>query len=42
MAFARVAAAGAAEETLFTALEDFLDVLAHWADVLQQGRWPAP
>ncbi|WP_337770851.1 type III secretion system chaperone [Desulfovibrio piger] len=42
MAFARVAAAGAGEDTLFTALEDFLDVLAHWADELQQGRWPAP
>lgn len=38
MAFARVAAAGAAEGTLFTALEDFLDVLAHWADELQQAR----
>ena len=32
----------AGEDTLFTALEDFLDVLAHWADELQQGRWPAP
>ena len=29
MAFARVAAAEAGEGTLFTALEDFLDVLAH-------------
>ena len=38
MAFARVAAAEAGEGTLFTALEDFLDVLAHWADVMQQGR----
>ena len=38
MAFARVAAAEAEEGTLFTALEDFLDVLAHWADVMQQGR----
>ena len=38
MAFARVTAAGAVEETLFTALEDFLDVLAHWADELQQAR----
>ena len=36
--FARVAAAEAGEGTLFTALEDFLDVLAHWADVMQQGR----
>ena len=24
--------------THITALEDFLDVLAHWADVMQQGR----
>lgn len=38
MAFARVAAAEAGEGTLFTALEDFLDVLAHWADVMQQDR----
>jgi len=38
MVFARVAAAEAGEGTLFTALEDFLDVLAHWADVMQQGR----
>ena len=38
MAFARVAAAEAGDGTLFTALEDFLDVLAHWADVMQQGR----
>lgn len=38
MVFARVTAVGAVEETLFTALEDFLDVLAHWADELQQAR----
>lgn len=38
MVFARVTAAGAVEETLFAALEDFLDVLAHWADELQQAR----
>lgn len=38
MAFMRVALAGAGEHTLFTALEDFLDVLAFWADEVQKVR----
>ncbi|HIU18037.1 MAG TPA: type III secretion system chaperone [Candidatus Avidesulfovibrio excrementigallinarum] len=34
MAFVRVELAGAGENTLYTALEDFLDVLAAWAGEL--------
>ena len=35
MAFMRLELAGAGEDTLYGALEDFLDVLARWADELQ-------
>ena len=37
MAFVRVELAGAEEKTLYTELEAFLDVLAVWSDLLQDG-----
>ena len=36
LAFSRVELAGAGENTLYTALEDFLDVMAVWADEMQK------
>ncbi|HJD98387.1 type III secretion system chaperone [Mailhella massiliensis] len=36
LAFSRVELAGADENTLYTALEDFLDVVALWADEIQK------
>ena len=37
MAFARVELDGAGEHTLYSELEDFLDVVAHWADKFSEG-----
>ena len=36
LAFSRVELTGADENTLYTALEDFLDVVAVWADEMQK------